>query len=158
MKQKFIFTVAFFWCALLSFGQDTVTTSGGEATGAGGQVSYTVGQVAYTTNFGTTGSVAQGVQQPYEIQTVLGAENFDINLQLAVYPNPTTNWLTLVVKNYSYDNLNYQLFDLNGRLIVNNKITTETATIEMAQYPSAVYLLKVLDKNKEIKTFKIIKY
>jgi hypothetical protein len=42
--------------------------AGGEATGSGGSVSYSVGQVVYTTNTGINGSVAQGVQQPYEFQ------------------------------------------------------------------------------------------
>ena len=137
--------------------QEAVVTSGGNASGTNGNVSYSVGQTVYTTNTGATGSVAQGVQQPFEIQTVLGAENFNINLQLAVYPNPTTNWLQLEVKNTDFTNLSYQLFDLNGRMIYNQKVTTETSTISMEQLPATVYLLKVLDNNKEIKTFKIIK-
>ena len=137
--------------------QEAVVTSGGNASGTNGNVSYSVGQTVYTTNTGATGSVAQGVQQPFEIQTVLGVENFNINLQLAVYPNPTTNWLQLEVKNTDFTNLSYQLFDLNGRMIYNQKVTTETSTISMEQLPATVYLLKVLDNNKEIKTFKIIK-
>lgn len=137
--------------------QEAVVTSGGNASGTNGNVSYSVGQIVYTTNTGATGSVAQGVQQPFEIQTVLGAENFNINLQLAVYPNPTTNWLQLEVKNTEFTNLSYQLFDLNGRMILNQKITTETSTISMEQLPAAIFLLKVVNNNKEVKTFKIIK-
>ncbi len=143
--------------ALQLHAQEAVVTSGNNATGTNGNVSYSVGQIAYTTNTGTTGSVAQGVQQPYEIQTVLGAENFNINLQLAVYPNPTTNWLQLEVKNNDLTNLSYQLFDLNGRMIYNQKVTSETSTISMEQLPQAVFLLKVLNNNKEVKTFKILK-
>ena len=61
---------------LLCFGmfglqaQQVVTTSGGNASGSGGSVSYTVGQIVYTTNTDSNGSVAQGVQQPYEISVV----------------------------------------------------------------------------------------
>ena len=76
---------------------------------------------------------------------------------MVVYPNPTTNLLMLEVKNYSFENLEYQLFDLNGRLIVDEKINAETTTISMEQYPSAVYLLTVVNNNKEIKSFKILK-
>jgi hypothetical protein len=132
-------------------------SSGGNASGTNGNVSYSIGQVVYTTNTGTTGSVSQGVQQPFEIQTVLGNENFNINLQMTVYPNPTVNNLSLEVKNYNYENIHYQLFDLKGKLISNDKIVSETTTISMEQYPSSVYLLKVVDNNNEIKTFKIIK-
>ena len=137
--------------------QESVATAGGNASGTNGNVSYTVGQVVYKTYTGTTGSVAQGVQQPFEIQTVLGAENFNINLQLAVYPNPTTNWLQLEVRNTDFANLSYQLFDLNGKIILNEKITAETSTIQMERLPAAIFLLKVVSNNKEVKTFKIIK-
>jgi hypothetical protein len=44
--------------------QETITTSGGNASGSGGSVSFTVGQVAYTTNTSSAGTVSQGVQQP----------------------------------------------------------------------------------------------
>lgn len=137
--------------------QEAVVTSGGNASGTNGNVSYTVGQTIYTTNLGTNGSVAQGVQQAFEIYTLLGAENFNINLQLAVYPNPTTNWLQLEVKNTDFTNLSYQLFDLNGKMIYNQKVTAETSTISMEQLPTAIFLLKIVSNNKEVKSFKIIK-
>ena len=54
---------------LLGFGltaqaQQATTATGGDATGSGGSAAYSVGQIVYTTHTGTTGSVAQGVQQP----------------------------------------------------------------------------------------------
>ena len=54
--------------------QTSVNATGGDASGSGGSVSYSVGQVVYTTNTGTSGSVAQGVQQPYEISVVTAIE------------------------------------------------------------------------------------
>jgi len=54
--------------------QESVTASGGNASGAGGTVSYSVGQVVYKTNTGSNGSEAQGVQQPYEISVIIGIE------------------------------------------------------------------------------------
>ena len=137
--------------------QEATASSGGNATGTNGNVSYTVGQVVYTTNTGTTGSVAQGVQQAFEIYTLLGAENFNINLQVAVYPNPPTHWLQLDLKNYGFEKLSYQIFDTTGKLILQSKISSETSTISMENLSTNIYLLKVLDNNKEVKTFKIIK-
>lgn len=160
MKQKLSFITYLLFLSLSSnflLAQETTTSSGGNATGTNGNVSYTIGQVVYTTNSGTTGSVAQGVQQPFEIQTLLGAENFNINLQIAVFPNPTTNWLQLDIKNYGFEKLNYQIFDINGKMVLQSKISTETTTISMENLSTNIYLLKVLDNNKEVKTFKIIK-
>ena len=157
MKIKKLLIATLLLGAFQAQAQEAVATAGGNASGTNENVSYTVGQVVYTTNTGTTGSVAQGVQQPFEIQTVLGAENFNINLQLAVYPNPTTNWLQLEVRNTDFANLSYQLFDLNGKMILNEKITAETSSIQMERLPAAIFLLKVVSNNKEVKTFKIIK-
>lgn len=157
IKIKKLLIATLFLGLLQVNAQEANVSSGGNANGSNGNISYSVGQVVYTTNTGTTGSVAQGVQQPYEIQTVLGVDNFNINLQMMVYPNPTVNLLSLEVKDYDTTAMFYQLFDLNGRLILDNKIATNTTTISLEQYPSAVYLLKVIDNNKEVKTFKIIK-
>lgn len=76
--------------------QSSVNATGGNASGDGGSASYSVGQVVYTANTGTNGSVAQGVQQPYEISVVTGIEEaHDIKLSVSVYPNPATDYLTL---------------------------------------------------------------
>lgn len=157
MNKKFTFTIALFSCALLSSGQTAVASAGGNATGSGGNVSFSVGQIVYTTNNGTTGTVAQGVQQPFEIQTVLGVNNFYINLQMMVYPNPATNALSLEIKEYNLNELKYELVDLNGRSIANNKIVTETTILQLDAYPAAIYLLNIKQNNQLIKTFKIIK-
>ena len=138
--------------------QETIPATGGNASGSGGTASYSVGQVVYTTNTGTNGSVAQGVQQPFEIQVVTGiAEAKGINLEVSAYPNPTTDYLVLKVENYDKGNLLYQLFDMNGKLLENKKITGNETSIVMSNLVPATYFVKVTEGNKEIKTFKIMK-
>jgi hypothetical protein len=138
--------------------QETVTTSGGKATGSGGTVSYTVGQVAYTTNVSTTGTITQGVQQPYEILVVTGIEEaVGISLEIVVYPNPTSDFLKLKIKDYKLENLTYQLYDVNGSLLQNGEIVLKETIIQTGNLAPAAYYLKVSDDQKEVKTFKIIK-
>lgn len=89
----FVFTLS------TALAQETVPASGGNITGSGGSVSYSVGQIVYTTHTGTSGSVTQGVQHPFEISVVSGIEETeDINLTCSAYPNPTTDFLQLKVK------------------------------------------------------------
>ena len=138
--------------------QNAIPASGGNASGSGGSVSYSVGQVVYTTNTGTNGSSAQGVQQPYEISVVTAVEETkDISLKIMVYPNPATDFIKLKIENYEVLNLRYQLFDINGSLLQDNVIVGNETSIDMSNYMSATYFLKVTDNNKVIKTFKIIK-
>ena len=137
--------------------QQATTATGGNASGSGGTVAYSVGQIVYTTNTGTTGSEAQGVQQPYEISIVLGIKDNSIKLELTAYPNPTTNYLILHAGKAELSTLNFQLFDISGKLIESRKIISSTETIAMANLASATYFLKVTNNNNEVKTFKIIK-
>ncbi len=139
--------------------QEAVTATGGDASGGGGTVSYSVGQVFYATNTGAIGSVAQGVQQPHEISVVTGiAEAKGINISVSAYPNPTTDFLTLSINEFDISNLAYQLFNINGKLLQNEKITGNHTSIVMSNLVPASYFVKVIQGNKEVKIFKIIKH
>jgi len=158
MKQKkFKFSLLLLGLGLTAQAQQASTATGGNATGSGGTVAYSVGQIVYTTHAGATGSVAEGVQQPYEISIITGLEDNQISLNLTAYPNPTTDYLTLNVVNFQRSNLNFELYDVSGKLIESRKIISSTETIKMEHLPSAIYFLKVTNSSKEVKTFKIIK-
>ena len=135
--------------------QETAPAAGGNAAGVGGSSSYTVGQIVYTTNTGTNGSLTQGVQQPYEISITTGIDVKSIHLDLTVYPNPTTKFLTLKTENS--ENISYQLFNLEGKIIEYKKVNQNTTTIKMAELPKTIYFLKITKNNQIVKTFKIIK-
>lgn len=137
--------------------QEAVPPAGGNASGSGGIVSYTVGQVVYTTNTGTNGSELQGVQQAYEIFTVGIKDEITTNISLTIFPNPTIENLTLQVQNFKDEKLNFQLYDFQGRLLIDKKITSNQTEIEISSLPSSSYFIKVLQENKSIKLFKIIK-
>ena len=150
---------------LLGFGltglqaQTSVNATGGNASGIGGSASYSVGQLAYTTNTGTNGSVSEGVQQAFEISVVTGIEEAkDIFLNVSAYPNPTTDYLELKVENLQLSELSYKLYDISGKVYQNKEIGNSITKIEMQNLPQGIYFIKVIDtKNKEFKTFKIIK-
>lgn len=161
MRQQMKFTVLLLILLLGITGvhaQEAVPAAGGNASGSGGSISYTIGQMAYTPNSGTTGSVSQGVQQPYEILVLTGVdERWDVDLSMKAYPNPTNNFLTLHLNNSELSGLAYQLCDMNGRLLESKMVRSSETTILMNQYSSSVYFLKVIQNNNAIKTFKIIK-
>ena len=155
-KPILLLATGMLWAGIAQ-AQESANASGGDATGSGGTVAYSVGQVVYTTHTGSTGTVAQGVQQPYEISVVLGIENSLIDLDITAYPNPTTHFLTLNIGNALSETLHFQLCDLGGKIIERRKITNRTETINMENLATATYLLKVSNANNEVKIFKIIK-
>jgi len=159
MKQrKTLLSLAFLLLGLGGLNaQENVSTTGGDASGSGGSSSYSVGQVVYTANTGTNGSVAQGVQQAYEIYASVGIELTEINLELVAYPNPTINSLTLTIGNYNNEKLSYQLYDIQGKLLDSEQVISDETSIDMLDLPTSTYLLNILDNNSLIKTFRIIK-
>ena len=155
--MKKIIVLIIFGCSIISIqAQQTTASAGGDASGIGGTFSYSIGQVVYTYNYGTDVIVAQGIQQPFEIST-LGLDNYQINLVMQTYPNPTRDYLVLNVHALDLSNMIFQLYDVNGRLIETRTMFSPIETICMMNLPSSVYVLKVTNNNKEVKSFKIIK-
>lgn len=138
-----------------SFAQKSVVASGGKAIGTGGTASFSVGQVSYKSPEGNI--VSDGVQQPYEIQT-LGKSDFkNIELTMKVYPNPTIDELKLKINDQDLNDLSYILIDSSGKTLSSEKINIEESSINMKEYTSGIYFLNVLSKNEKIKSFKILK-
>ena len=139
------------------YAQQVILASGSEAAGSGGFSSYSVGQLFYTTNMASNGSVSQGVQQAFEFQTISNKTPIGVNLMAVPYPNPTTDYVVLKIADNALDNLGYTLYDLNGKFIVSKPITTASTQIRMQHLVIGIYLLKVTQKYKTLKIFKIIK-
>lgn len=140
-----------------AFAQSATVSAGGDIKTSNGSVSFSYGQVNYI-NASSGTSINQGVQQPYEIYILTDTDGTNsIKLFLNVYPNPTTDVLFLDINDYPIENIKYQLFDIEGKIILDNKILSKQTTIQTGNLASATYLLVVTDGNKEIKTFKIIK-
>ncbi len=143
--------------------QEAISSSGGNFTGDGGTVCYTIGQVAYTINSGASGSVLQGVQQPYEISEYTGLPEFPHHgLELSVFPNPATDHLILEVKSevlHGLQSIRYRLFDGYGRKLKEEKITGFQTSIDMENLAPGLYFLRLYAESgqQEVKTFKIIK-
>jgi hypothetical protein len=162
MKNNNLFFLAFLLSFLLSFSMNAQTShqvlsaTGGDASGSGGSVAYSVGQIVYTTSTGTTGSVAQGVEQAYEISSV-GIKETALNISLSIFPNPTSDYLTLKVEDYNNEALSYSLLDEQGKLVLNEQITNQVTQVAMSNLARGAYFINVLQENKKIQTFKIIK-
>ena len=147
--------------------QEVIPVSGGEATGSNGSGSYTVGQVFYTTylapdlfftdDITKAGSVSQGVQQPFELQTLSNPALTTVKLTAVTYPNPTKDFIILKISDSALNNLRYTLIDVNGRAIASEAIATSSTQIQMKHLAIGVYVLKVSQQNKSLKSFKIFK-
>ncbi|GAB5399654.1 MAG: hypothetical protein Aureis2KO_12390 [Aureisphaera sp.] len=131
--------------------------TGGEAIGSGGTISYSVGQIDYSQTEGSGGTISQGLQQPFEIFVLGTDEHPNIQIEMAVYPNPTRSNLTLRLNSIPLDGIRITLFDLLGRSLYEHTVISEETIIPMETLTSSTYLLMVRDDKSLLKTFKIIK-
>ena len=156
-KLLSVFLLVFTWTTVI-VAQETIPATGGTATGSGGTVTYSVGQLAWHMFPGSSGTILEGVQQPYEISVVTSIENTEfISLVCRLFPNPTRGVVKLIVKTDDYQNMGFQLYDINGTILQDKPIEDEETEISMDNLFSSVYFLRVIRENREIKVFKIIK-
>jgi hypothetical protein len=130
----------------LMYSQQTIPTSGGDATGSGGSSSYTVGQLVYTTNTGS-GTVSQGVQQSIELFTLSNPELTTVNVTAVTYPNPTTDVVVLALTDANLIGISDVLYDLKGRAVGKGVVTQNNTQIGMQRLAIGTYLLKVNQNN-----------
>lgn len=161
MKKQFLLIILSACMATLGMAQSAIVSVGGDAQSATGSVSYTVGQIAVKSVANSSGSisVAEGVQQPYEIQTV-GVDDYpQIVLDAVVYPNPTENLAQLKLNGFEIptSGLQAHLFDGAGRLLQLLTVTDELTAFQIGQYATGTYYLELRDGKRTLKTFKIIR-
>ena len=156
MQRNLLVVLLFFMVHVLS-AQESIAVSGTTATGSGGNSSYTVGQVFYSTSTAGTGSVSQGVQQSVVVSTLSNPELTTLNLKAVTYPNPSTDYVVLSLSDASLTDLSYLLYDLQGRLVTQNKVLQADTRIDLQVLGAGTYVLQVQQNNKQLKSFKIIK-
>lgn len=137
-------------------GQSVVLGTGTSVSGGGGSVSYSVGQVTYLSK-GTGSQIMEGVQQAFEVSTLSTHEETNEQDGILLYPNPFKDYLYLDFTVNSYKNSDYQLFDAQGKLIKKDKISQSKSEFNFSALPSAMYIIRINQEGKNIKTFKIIK-
>jgi hypothetical protein len=138
------------------YAQQIVSSAGGTYAGTNLNVDYSIGE-CITETF-TTGNtkITQGFHQPsYSISTL--SKSLTLNYAIEIYPNPVINNLKLTVSDVSNKKLSYKLFEIDGKLINAGIIKDTESELEFENLKVSVYILKVYENAKEVKTFKVVK-
>lgn len=150
------FLILFTLSVSLLNAQSAVLATGTDASGGGGSVSYSIGQTAYLYK-GSSAQIIEGVQQAYEITTLSVDENTVQQEGILLYPNPFRDYLYIDFTSENYKNAEYQLFDAQGKLIRKDVILQIKSELNLSSLPSAMYIIRINQSGKHLKTFKIIK-
>lgn len=156
--MKRIFTLFLLLFAVSAMAQETIATAGGDISGASGSVSFTVGQVAVQNVADGNHSISEGVQQTYQV-SVVGVDDYpDITLSATVYPNPTTDYLTLSLSdNYELTGLECRIFDGNGKFLDKKAVAELRTELGLTGYATGTYFVNLYRGKQLMKSFKVIK-
>lgn len=135
----------------------TINASGGDFSDNGGTISYSIGQVFFSALDAPENLILEGVQQPLVISARPIVEK-EKNFRVVAYPNPGTNYFIIEASTYADLALSYNFMDLQGRLLKAERFgKSGTTRVNIASLPVGMYLLRIYENGKFIKTIKIIK-
>ena len=156
MKKIYSFISLIILSMMSLCAQSAIVPIGGDMEGSGVTISYTIGQIAVQSYGEGSTRIFEGVQQPYEIQTI-GIDNYPgITLNAMIYPNPTLGNVQLTMNNVQLEG-EVRVFDLNGKFLFSKKIEGETTMIPMSDLATGTYFVNVLNGTQVLKSFKVIK-
>ena len=144
------------FCTYLVNAQKAITRGGVNIVSMSGNMSFVVGQVDYI-NTGNTATMSQGVLQVYNRLPITYVFNIDNTNTIQAWPNPVITDLIIKIDGKPVTDISYQILDLNGQLVENNRIVSSNTIINMQKYPSGIYIINVIYSNKKSVKFKIIK-
>ncbi len=154
MKISFVLIV--FFSSLISFAQQNTLAAGANASSAEGSISYSIGQIDFSNVSSSSGSVNQGVQQPFEffVSSVLeyGNEN-----SFSIFPNPTNEILNISQSFFS-EKIEMRLLDMSGRIVLSDQLNAPQHQIDLRILSQGVYNLTLIKNNQILTSFKVIKY
>ncbi len=153
MKKKTVFAGLLLLSVAMS-AQEVISSQGNTYSNGTNTVDYTIGETVIATVSNGTNDVTQGFHQTK--LTVTSIEDLDINLNVNIYPNPTSDKVIVSMENY--ENMRFVLFDANGKVLNEAIITSAATEINVTDYAYGNYLLSITDnQNTKLKTYQIIK-
>lgn len=155
-KKKILFCCLCTW-QIGALAQSGIVTSGGNSYGTNGSLTYSIGQIDFQALTFLNGQVAQGLQHPYETNTITVVDENNMLVSPFVYPNPTADRVTLNFNSTPPQNTIYKLFDSQGRILSRETISKTEMTISMERYPAGIYFIRIMTNEKETRNIKIIK-
>jgi hypothetical protein len=155
-KIFLVFLVMVFYNTALSqsISKQVVGTSGNTLSNSNLKVSWTIGEPVVGLMTAGGKQLGNGYHPSFNVQA-LSVEESLLDVQVKVYPNPTSEML--YVSHPALNSFFIQISDLNGKLTYSNTINKEEP-LDISNYSKGIYLVTIENKETNKKnTYKIIK-
>jgi hypothetical protein len=155
MTKAFLFILTSCVLSVLSEAQVSLVTAGGNVSNSSGSVSYSIGQVSYSHVESTSGSINEGVQQPYELFAVTVAESLsDINV--TIFPNPVVSQLFVRMTSFR-EGILLSFYNLQGALVHEVPLQTNQQFVDVSAWAASSYIMRITSERGEVSEYTLIK-
>mgnify|MGYP006091356443 CR=1 FL=1 len=133
--------------------QEVVSTQGDSYSNGTGSIDFTIGEVIINTGTDGTNTLTQGFHQTN--WNFVGLEDHLPSYAAIIFPNPTEDVLN--IRTSTFENVRYTLYDAQGKLVMQNILSSEQTPIQVSQLAPGSYSLTLNNDTQNLKTFKLIK-
>ena len=160
MQRLYSILILFTVFTIQSTAQDldhyVIGSDGGHSRNNQFSLDYTIGEVVTELGQDTASGVhlTQGFQQT--MLSIVSVEEHVEEIEIDVYPNPAVDYLNVSIPVLQED-MQFALFDMQGKLIDQQKINSKSFTIGFSNHSTGSYLLVFSTKDQRIKTLQVQK-
>jgi hypothetical protein len=101
-------------------------------------------QMVYHASINQIQTIVEGEEE------VIDATENQSRLSISLYPNPASVNLTLETFNTKNNPLAYEIFSVEGKLLLSEAIIASKTIIDISNFPSGIYHLKMIEQGKLI--------
>ena len=148
-----LFTFSFYSQNLDHF---VIGTDGGYTGNNQFSLSYTIGEIVTELGNDPVNNIdlTQGFQQAYI--SIVSTENHIADIDISVFPNPAVNYLNVNISDLGKVKT-YALFDMSGKLLLQQEVISNQFEISFSNFSSGNYLLIFKNDQQKLKTLKVQK-
>ena len=163
--KKFTLFIIFIYLSIFSFSQSIISTAGDYFTTDKYSLSWTLGETVIESFYNDI-ILTQGFQQATLISnTQLDTPYLDENGNVIIddydvwlYPNPTKEYINIVIKSFSDVSSRIEMYDMIGNIIIDKTTDEYFEKIYLTNYSTNVFLLKITNlKTNNTRIYKILK-
>jgi hypothetical protein len=159
IMRKLIFTIGLVLIIFITNAQtvspELISSSGDSFSNATYQLDWSVGECATVTHSAGDYVLTQGFHQG--VYVISEVENIQTDLCISVYPNPTTDFISLKIENLNNESIQFTITDLSGKILHNAEIKSNLEQINFTDFALGTYFISITKQNQLVKSFKIIK-
>jgi hypothetical protein len=132
---------------------DVVPIQGDSYSNASADINFMIGEAMIKIGTDGTNDLIQGFHQTNWI--FAGLEDHSRSYEATIFLNPTSEVLN--IRTSTFENVRHILYDTKGKLILQDKLSSEQTTIQVSQLAKGSYSIVLNNHTRNLKIFKLIK-